>query len=1815
MSETSRENLEKIFEEAKKSKTITKQAILSKLDLNYPPLASLVSNLAARYNFDLDFVLAIVSQESGLLTSQELKSRRGIDVGFFQLNYHPENPAALGPVQQWQESNRSPLPDPFSATGNAEIAIWYLDWVRAYVRNLSSPPTRNSTEELAVTAAAYHGLWTLKNFDGNLGLYSLTGDYYWRSVMNFFNRFKGQSSNLEFASSPITSGRQPISSRYSSTLLEAINSNELVDLLPDDSAIPESNYTPLEFPSGVADLDDGYLRINDIEFDDIPPNQISVTQESMHKQSAALRASSNAFLRTGQTRLNIQIVLDFVDVDAPGKEYVSATEYINQKLLPLIAQFTLTPFCQVANRHIASQIFNLAGIGSDKTLQTQSTIALALTDMVISTHPESPGGMKAALNFIYFNYQPFSTNFSYLEDFTKETLDAQNGAYNPANEKLFISPPKATLSKAFRKFYEPKLSTLKPLPRFPNSNFQLRFETNPIGSKNPFVPRISDKNPPELEEQITEANKLKSNLEVVDLDHPRSVLDASGGLKIMNISISLSNHLSMIPLLSWELPTIQFLGARDFSVNIDFQSIGKGGAHQALAQLRRFHAITDRKAISNKTTRKLAIEAFNDILGLFNITHVIIDNLETHTTQSPELIVGRLSLGVTRPTVANDHLGNKVFDYISTNQNKHAFYKELLRKLIGHYGLYYFLYPNQNTPNLRNVTTDPYGHAIVQTEAIPKQIKGEITVGEETQVSDEARQIINLLEEIFEDNLNDFILDDDPFKLAESLLSNDLLKQLRSELIESAFANDNPEFGELRKVVEVIDGDTVLLDDGTKVSLRLLSVNTPEIAHPGNPDARDEFGGTEFKAGNEAKKLVEDLLLNKMVRAQKKSIDPYGRKLTYLYLPDGTSVSGLLSALGYGAGRRIYKNEGVNHLNRFLDMNYGTIFSLLEDDERKSLLDIAKNVGRLQNINYPDFYLATNSSGESHIEGVSAQDLNPDFYFYNKADDPATTRRTIKNVSEEASALIQQQYGLYSNFLFEESTRNRKELLADQSDRDIIDAPIATNEPRPEEDENGNLIKYDPQVKLSHQFDVTALSTLLKETISSYQPQQYKMRRAYPTFQVFFLEEDDVQFGWRSYNDFYTSDTIEFIMITRSREIPADTAYIRLNNFTGELTKKKFSKVNPETLSENMLTQQAPLVDTINENPAGDLIFKEGTRVQVRLGYDNDPNKLPIIFNGVISSMSGTDSIEIYCQSFAIELVNSAINIESSGIIELGRGVSILNTNSNYNTRLMFQKLLRRPEIVHFGKWVTENGIDIWAPIRASISGLGYNYEIRPDGRLVPKWHYLDTPVDDNIYIPDFGDANDSPFSKAGETIERVILPAFLENIAHNYADSVFGIPWLWTYPFYIKPGANIWDIAQEVTLRYPGYISSAVPFDDRMTYFFGHPSQNYCWRDPSLYEKLKLKDPKLQTEIQNEIAQASKLINSEGSFNYQSEKFSPRISEFFNQKILPSIFSENGRSRNKKEVFNQLLEDYQKDLTTNSIFPKESVKPFRNFHFVTSYHDIISNEIRADFNGTITVAHVGWSAALKDDPRNTTTIKLDDSIPDPDSFEADAFPGAYRDALFNEINVHTEEEAARYGVSYLCKSLKDLYKGEIVLIGNPEIKPYDIIFIFDDYNDMAGPVEVKQVVHSFSPEYGFTTTVTPDCLVEPGDAFNFSYMKAASHAWTTLYKETNEALTQTGWSPTLSGVITGLGGITGVMKVNHRQPIIITPLIRNGVPWINGISAFQKGNYWLEWGGKINRYFEAFGDGVDYFKENLYEKVGEDVRTFRETKIDWEFQ
>ncbi len=117
------------------------------------------------------------------------------------------------------------------------------------------------------------------------------------------------------------------------------------------------------------------------------------------------------------------------------------------------------------------------------------------------------------------------------------------------------------------------------------------------------------------------------------------------------------------------------------------------------------------------------------------------------------------------------------------------------------------------------------------------------------------------------------------------------------------------------KVVFVCDGDTVILESGERV--RYLGVDAPEVAH--ERTEADCFG-------MEAKKANSDMVLHQQVslKYEREAVDPHGRLLAYVNLPDGRCAN--LEMVRAGCALVYRSSKDFGRIEEFLLLQREAIF-------------------------------------------------------------------------------------------------------------------------------------------------------------------------------------------------------------------------------------------------------------------------------------------------------------------------------------------------------------------------------------------------------------------------------------------------------------------------------------------------------------------------------------------------------------------------------------------------------------------------------------------------------------------------------------------------------------------------------------------------------------------------------------------------------------------------------------------------------------------------------------------------------------------------
>jgi hypothetical protein len=170
----------------------------------------------------------------------------------------------------------------------------------------------------------------------------------------------------------------------------------------------------------------------------------------------------------------------------------------------------------------------------------------------------------------------------------------------------------------------------------------------------------------------------------------------------------------------------------------------------------------------------------------------------------------------------------------------------------------------------------------------------------------------------------------------------------------------------------------------------------------------------------------------------------------------------------------------------------------------------------------------------------------------------------------------------------------------------------------------------------------------------------------------------------------------------------------------------------------------------------------------------------------------------------------------------------------------------------------------------------------------------------------------------------------------------------------------------------------------------------------------------------------------------------------------------------------------YRYSLTAQGIY--EECKAHSQVHFIDSVSNIIDNNTRV----TSQFRHTNVKVMYVRGKTPTTTgvlhsdVYIDSSkqrtvILDTPIVQDELGP----DCLYEIVGDKKGRKMAKaIGVSDLLMSWEKEYQGELLILGNPGIKPDDYIMINDTFANMFGIAKVREVVHRFDANSGFTTGI-----------------------------------------------------------------------------------------------------------------------------------------
>lgn len=195
--------------------------------------------------------------------------------------------------------------------------------------------------------------------------------------------------------------------------------------------------------------------------------------------------------------------------------------------------------------------------------------------------------------------------------------------------------------------------------------------------------------------------------------------------------------------------------------------------------------------------------------------------------------------------------------------------------------------------------------------------------------------------------------------------------------------------------------------------------------------------------------------------------------------------------------------------------------------------------------------------------------------------------------------------------------------------------------------------------------------------------------------------------------------------------------------------------------------------------------------------------------------------------------------------------------------------------------------------------------------------------------------------------------------------------------------------------------------------------------------------------------------------------------------------------------------------------------EPFQRIHYIDSWQHILSDNIQETLGGVATVV------TASSDGKYPVSVYFDKGSPTNLQVEKAVETGLYWDnakgeGFFSFLHplIHPMEAirgytktaqgssdellSKRVALSHLKESLKDIYSGEIIVLGDPDIRAHDLVYIADVYERIYGLIEVEAVTHHFTAEDGFITSIVPNAVVTVNDPSRWTIFNWVSALWGT---------------------------------------------------------------------------------------------------------------
>lgn len=572
------------------------------------------------------------------------------------------------------------------------------------------------------------------------------------------------------------------------------------------------------------------------------------------------------------------------------------------------------------------------------------------------------------------------------------------------------------------------------------------------------------------------------------------------------------------------------------------------------------------------------------------------------------------------------------------------------------------------------------------------------------------------------------------------------------------------------------------------------------------------------------------------------------------------------------------------------------------------------------------------------------------------------------------------------------------------------------------------------------------------------------IQKLIPTYKVYMVHGNDENslinlINYRQHASYYEVPAVRNIRVEMAnQDNPVAVATFEvLNALNTASDPKEIRALKPENVDIRSLNSDAARIISMDQ-----IRLKAGNKIQIRMGYGNDPNKLSVVFNGIVTESDGGEVLTIVAEGFGRELQNEQLFIG-----DVVPTFSFLSDIDNLYVSAAVAKVLKSANLDSFGRnprWFADNADfrdvrgmsnETAASTLVGDSGIGFSNSL---------WN---SQLDEYFFYSAKG---------ATESLENF----WLMNV--DMADRFFVTSLKDLFPFSLNDffsnfnvvNKTVWDVLTTGRRMFPSSVLLVKNIEGRSTTFAGIKEQMMIGKE---------KPTSLAAELLSKIQKKA---------DFKKEADSALAGDTTG---IGQFVAENELKEKTKIIGEQTLKNNGSDIidlldaaNADKYVDISSYVPATNFHMINSSYNLISNQLRLDQN-CITGAKVEYNSDPEDFGygENIFDMKANGGLKG----------SLAKFGYINDNSISSVGMAIKTAQGYLLEELEKMYDGAVIITGNPDVQPGDYAFIQDDLRNMSGVIKCREVQHVFTDFDGYVTIITPGMFVEPSThMYSNLYMK-----------------------------------------------------------------------------------------------------------------------